>query len=239
MMNEKLISFLNIMSNALAQNLKNISAQIKKTAQQVNRAPTEVCLLVVTKTISAEQIQKILDLGITNLGENRVQEADGKFPLLRGNFTKHLIGHLQTNKAKMAAEIFDIIHSIDSIRIALALEKACAELDKILRVFIEVNLSGETTKFGVHANFKNDKNLQELISEIKKMPHLKLVGLMTVPPPVSTQEENRPFFRELKKLANKFQLSELSMGMSGDYSIAIEEGATIVRLGSAIFGERR
>ena len=223
------------MNQSIQKNILNISKKINQAAVRAGRNPAEVTLLAVTKTVAATAINQALKKGITHLGENRVTEARDKFPLLDQSkkITKHLIGHLQKNKAKKAVELFDVFQALDSSKLAKKLEQECLLKRKTLKVMIQLNLSQEKTKFGIF-----EKYLAGFINEMKNYPHLKLTGLMTIPPLVQNPNNNRVYFKKLKTWADKYNLPQLSMGMSQDYEIAVEEGATIVRIGSSIFGDR-
>ena len=177
--------------------------------------------------------------GVRDIGENRVQEAEEKLKVLeRDGVTKHLIGHLQTNKAKQAVKLFDVIHSVDSDHLALAIDKAAKSIGKVQNILIQVNLANEDTKFGV-----SRENLQSLIEKVETLENLRLKGLMLIAPNYADVEKCRPLFRSMRKIFDELKKNRqgfdmLSMGMSHDYKIAVEEGANIVRVGTAIFGER-
>jgi PLP dependent protein len=228
----------------LLERIKNVYRKISSAAIRSGRDPFAVSLVAVTKTVPVERIKAAVDLGLRVLGENRVQEAQGKIsdPMLQGsdyNIEWHMIGHLQKNKAKTAVELFELIHSLDSVDLAKSLQKHAEKAAKIQRVLIEVKLSSEESKHGVAR-----ENLMELIAAATGMKNLKLEGLMTIPPFFDKPEKARPYFRELRELRDKaekegYKLPELSMGMTGDYEAAILEGATMVRIGTGIFGERR
>jgi hypothetical protein len=214
---------------------------------RAGRAPAEVTLVAVSKTVSPIRIRAAMEAGIRVFGENRVQEAETKIAELREVANKyqvewHLIGHLQSNKARRAVELFDAVHSVDSLKLAERLDRLAEEISKRLPVFIEVNLGGESSKAGVEP-----KAVLSLIEQMSALPALEIKGLMAVPPYLEDAEGVRPFFRRLRELRDEAQrlelageqFCELSMGMSHDFEIAIEEGATFVRLGTAIFGARR
>jgi len=200
-------------------------------------------LVVVSKTHPAEVVREAIVAGVTDLGENRVQEAEGKIPEVGRNVARwHLIGHLQSNKAKRAVDLFDVIHSLESSSLARRLDRLCVEADrKELPVLIQVDLGHEATKTGA-----DESELEELVETIKGCERLRLTGLMTLPPFFDEAERARPYFRRLRELRDNLQsrkvfgdrVGDLSMGMTHDFEIAIEEGATIIRLGTAIFGER-
>jgi pyridoxal phosphate enzyme (YggS family) len=197
--------------------------------------------VVVTKTVGIERIREAVAVGAAVLGENRVQEAKDKIEKLGAVARWDLIGHLQTNKAKYAVKLFDLIHSVDNLDLAAELDKQAAKIGKKQNVLIEVNIAGEASKAGMTL-----KNAPLLVREAAKLEHIAIQGLMTVPPFSENPEDSRPYFRVLKELAESLAkenipnaaMNELSMGMSGDFEVAIEEGATMVRVGTAIFGER-
>lgn len=196
--------------------------------------PHEVTLVAVTKSVSSSVIREAFSCGIRHFGENRIQEAEPKIAQLsdlKQHLTWHLVGHLQSNKAKKAVELFDIIHSVDSVRLADILNRRAK---RVIPVLLQVNVAGEITKGG----FSTD-SVESALIEIRKLPNLEVIGLMTIAPLVSNPEEVRPIFRKLRQLRDKLELRHLSMGMSDDFEVAIEEGATIIRIGRAIFGERR
>jgi pyridoxal phosphate enzyme (YggS family) len=201
-----------------------------------------VKLLAVSKTVSADRILAAIKAGATDLGENYVQEAREKIEILRGERVRwHFIGHLQSNKAKYAVKLFDLIHSVDSLKLAAELNKRAGAIEKVQKILIQINISGEATKSGIDKNGAID-----LVRQIAPLENLAICGLMTMPPFFNAPETVRPYFRALKELRDligneaipNVQLAELSMGMTGDFQAAIEEGATIVRIGTAIFGER-
>lgn len=252
-------------------NLEQVKEKIRRSAIKIGTDPDKITLVCVTKGIDIDRIKEAVSLGITDIGENRVQEAKVKFSLLTHNsvpneaiqkeFTSgsrsakeevitfgklvthnklnwHLIGHLQKNKARDAVKIFDLIHSVDSLSLAEEINKEAEKINKIQEVLIQVNTSNEATKFGI-----NSEGALSLVKEILKLPNLKLKGLMTIAPLVDNPENVRPYFKALRELRDKiydlritdYELPNLSMGMSQDYQIAIEEGATMVRIGTAIF----
>lgn len=223
----------------LAENLEQIKTRIAAACQRAGRDSSSVTLMAVTKTHPPETVQAAAELGIVFVGENKVQEAKAKIPLCPGKLRWHFIGHLQSNKARDAVELFEMIQSVDSLALALELNKRCEQAGKRLPILLEVNLAGEASKFG----YAPDRLLAEL-NELNALPRLEIHGLMTVPPWRPVAEQVRPFFREARELTRRCEeilgapLPQLSMGMSGDYEVAIEEGATIVRIGTALFGER-
>lgn len=214
----------------IEQNLKDVKKRIAKSALRVYRHPEDIKLIAVTKTFPVDIINKAIDLGINSIGETKVQEAKKKFEEIGRKVEWHMVGHLQSNKAKDAVKIFDIIHSIDRMKIAKKVSDECLKLNKKMPVLVEVNLTED--KFGV-----KPEDTVEFVNEIKKLEGIKVEGLMTIAPFVEP-EETRPYFKKLKELALKCNLKELSMGMSNDFQVAIEEGATMVRIGTAIFGPR-
>lgn len=195
-------------------------------------------LVAVSKTVPVDILREGLAAGITILGENRVQEARDKIAALPGQATWHLVGHLQTNKAKLAVQLFERIHSLDSLRLAEALDRQAQQAGKVARCLVEVNLGGEESKSGT-----TEEAVRPLLEAAGRLAHLRIEGLMTIPPFLLDPEQVRPFFRRLHNLRDKlegegFHLPELSMGMTHDFEVAIEEGATLVRIGTAIFGPR-
>jgi PLP dependent protein len=222
----------------IAQRLAEIQQRIAAACTRAGRAPTEVTLVAVSKTVEAARIRAAIAAGVRVLGENRVQEAQTKLAELRKlsgeqQVQWQLIGHLQSNKARRAVELFDAIHSVDSLKLAEKLNQAAAELGKRLPVLLEVNLGGEASKAGAEA-----AAVLPLCEAVSKLAQLELQGLMTVPPFLADPEEVRPYFRQLRELRDEAGLRELSMGMSHDFEVAIEEGATFVRIGTALFGAR-
>ena len=220
------------MSNDVRANLERVRERIAGAAERSGRRPGDVLLIGVSKTVEVERIRQAVDAGLTALGENRVQEAKGKVAVLGRPAPWHLIGHLQTNKVKDALSIFDVIHSLDRIELARECERRARAADRIVAVLIEVNLGGEAAKSGIAPDRVGD-----LLDAVTGMAHLRVRGLMTIPP-LGAPEEAREWFRALRKLAERHGLRELSMGMSADFEVAIEEGATMVRVGTAIFGAR-
>lgn len=227
----------------LGQRLEYVRQRIAAAALRSDRRPEEITLVAVSKTHSAETIQQAIAAGATDLGENRVQEAEAKIPLVGRKAARwHLIGHLQSNKARRAVELFDVIHSLDSAALVRRLDRMCAEVGReVLPVLIQVDLGKEATKSGTA-----ETEVPRIIEAIKQTQTLRLQGLMTLPPYFDDASLARPFFRRLRELRDELntqdafgdQSGELSMGMTHDFEIAIEEGATIVRVGTAIFGER-
>ena len=227
----------------LAVRLAGIRAQIEAAAQKAGRAANEVTLVAISKTHPASAVRTLIDLGATDIGENRVQEAEQKIPGIGHDRARwHLVGHLQANKARRAINLFDVIHSLDSVDLARRLDRVCIEEQKdSLPVLIQVDLGHEETKSGI-----DESELNHLVASLGPLTRLKLIGLMTLPPFFDNPEQSRPFFRRLRELKDELaargafgeRKGELSMGMTHDFAIAIEEGATMVRIGTAIFGER-
>lgn len=225
----------------LKYNLRAINEKIEQSARKVSRNTAEITLVAVTKTVSSEKIQAVVDAGIRVIGENRVQEAITKYLDIGNRVEWHLIGHLQTNKVKKAVEIFSMIHSLDSIHLAQEIDKRLKSINKIMPVLIEVNTSGEQTKFGIEPG-----QLFGLIEDILNLPNIKVTGLMTIGPglAIEDKEKSRPCFRMLYELRQKVEhefgitIPNLSMGMSSDFEIGIEEGSNMIRIGTAIFGSR-
>jgi pyridoxal phosphate enzyme (YggS family) len=220
----------------LQKNLAEIYERIKKAASKVRRNPDEIKLIAVSKTHPGAVINEAIKAGAIDFGENKVQEAEGKINEIgREKVCWHLIGNLQSNKARKAVRLFDIIHTLDSVELALRLERICQEEERPeLPVLIQLDLAGEATKSGI-----SEKDLPDLIETLQTCEHLNWRGLMILPPYFEDAELVRPYFRRLREIRDRVLLNgELSMGMSHDFEIAIEEGATMVRVGTAIFGER-
>jgi pyridoxal phosphate enzyme (YggS family) len=230
-------------AEALKIRLEQVRSRIEAAANRSHRDPKDITLVAVSKTHPADIVFQARTLGLTDFGENRVQEAETKIATLnQPNIRWHLIGHLQTNKVRRAVRIFDMIHSLDSAELAQRLEKNCSELGREqLAVLIQVDFAGESTKSGIAVDA-----LPELLKVMKDCSHLSLQGLMVLPPFFEEPETVRPFFRRLRELRDELQTAgqfgaargELSMGMTHDFEVAIEEGATMLRVGTAIFGER-
>lgn len=226
----------------LATNIAAVRASIKEAAERVGRRSEEITLIAVSKTKPVTMVEMAYNIGITNFGENRVQEALPKIAAFRPQGIRwHMIGRLQSNKAHKVVSAFDCVHSVDSLHLAQALNRYTeVERRERLSVLLEVNIAGEQNKAGI-----TESEVPELARQIAQFPYLELQGLMTVAPQVKNPEEVRPFFRALRSLRDRLRnevpdcsWQHLSMGMTDDYWIAIEEGATIVRVGRAIFGER-
>ena len=225
--------------NPIAQNLQDVRAAIAAAAQRSRRDPAAVRLVAVSKTVDLERLRAAVDAGQNLFGENYLQEAREKIAVLGKAVSWHLVGSLQSNKARGAVELFDLIHAVDRLKLAQALDAAAARLGKVQDVLIQVNQAGEATKSGVEP-----EGAPALIQEVARLPHLRILGLMTMPPWFPDPEAARPYFRALRILRDHLRgltglpLTELSMGMSGDFAVAVEEGATLVRVGTAIFGSR-
>lgn len=227
----------------LAARFANVKARIVAAAEQCGRDPSGITLIAISKTHPASVVKELIDLGATDLGENRVQEADTKIPEVGQKGARwHLVGHLQANKARRALGLFDVIHSLDSIDLARRLDRLCVEVGReSLPLLIQVDLGHEETKSGV-----DEKELPQLVETVQQLQHLELIGLMTLPPFFEDPKQARPYFRRLRELRDELAgkgafgecSGELSMGMTNDFAVAIEEGATMVRIGTAIFGER-
>jgi pyridoxal phosphate enzyme (YggS family) len=230
---------------SIAENLAFVRKRIETAARRVGRNPDEIALMAVSKTFPPERIREAYAAGLRLFGENRVQEFGGKVDALSDLHQAewHLIGHLQTNKAAKAVELFLAVDSVDSLRLAQKLNSSAQQLEKKLAVLIEVNVGGESAKSGVALE---SKELAELLAAAPTLEHLEFRGLMTVPPFSDDPQLARPYFRKLRELRNEItarrmsaiSMHVLSMGMSHDFEVAIEEGSTCVRVGTAIFGER-
>jgi pyridoxal phosphate enzyme (YggS family) len=230
-------------AQGLAARFARVQAQIDAAVTSSGRSPEEVRLIAISKTHPASLIKNVIELGATDLGENRVQEAEGKILEVGRDATRwHLVGHLQANKARRALQLFDVIHSLDSIALAQRLDRLCAEIGReSVPLLIQVDLGHEETKSGI-----DEKKLPQLVEAMRQLERVKLIGLMTLPPFFDDPEQARPYFRRLRQLRDELATTgvfgenrgELSMGMTHDFAVAIEEGATMVRIGTAIFGER-
>jgi pyridoxal phosphate enzyme (YggS family) len=227
----------------LSERYEDVSNRIAACARRCNRSANEITLVAISKTHPVETLRSALTLGLQEFGENRVPEAESKILQLGRNAARwHMVGHLQENKARRAVKLFDVIHSLDSSSLARRLDRLCAENGREeLPLLVQVNLAGEETKTGIA-----EDALPELLVAVKESVRLRLVGLMTLPPFFDDAERARPFFRRLRELRDDLHArkyfgeasGELSMGMSHDFEVAIEEGATMLRIGTAIFGER-
>jgi len=234
--------------NDIKRNLQQVKARIRQAAEKNNRDPESVRLVAVSKTVPVETIQGAIGAGVTILGESYIQEARAKISTLSSlpaPISWHFIGHLQSNKARYAVRLFDLIHSVDSCKLAQELNKEAGKIGKIQPILIQVNIAAEKTKSGAAI-----REIRKLVSEIGTLRNLTVKGLMTMPPYFNNPEKARPYFDELRSLRDRIQkninpdrmpnvsMGELSMGMSGDFEVAIAAGATLVRVGTAIFGER-
>lgn len=225
----------------LAKNLQNVERNIVEACKKANRSREEVTLIAVSKTKPVELLQEAYELGVRHFGENKVQELTDKYPQIPCDMNWHMIGHLQRNKVKQVIDKAVLIHSVDSIRLAEAIETEAAKKGIVVNILLEVNVAEEESKFGMSM-----EEVLPAIEQISKLSHVKIKGLMTIAPFVENAEENRPVFALLKKLSvdiaakniDNVDVSILSMGMTNDYQVAIEEGATMVRVGTGIFGER-
>jgi pyridoxal phosphate enzyme (YggS family) len=239
------------MDRRISENIKGIYRAISHAAMRAGREPHDIRLIAVTKNVGADAVIRALEIGLRDFGESRVQEFRCKYEEMNERLGSaaggqkgyeirwHLIGHLQKNKAKVAVEFFDLIHSVDSVQLADLLNRSAEKISKTQKIMIQVKLLDEDSKHGI----AKQKTL-ELLRCIEEMKNLKIEGLMTIPPYFDDPQEVRPYFRELREIRDDaeskgFRLPELSMGMSHDFEIAVEEGSTMVRVGTAIFGERR
>lgn len=225
----------------VAANWERVRQRVAEAARKVGRDPHAVRIIAVSKTKPVELIEQAIRAGATDIGENYVQEAVAKIPRITAPVTWHMIGHLQRNKAARAVELFNVIHTLDSVALGEALARQGEQRGQAVRVLLEVNTGGEATKHGVRA-----EDVEDLLAALADRRWLSIDGLMTIPPPAESAAAARPHFRGLRQLRDQLQrhapanapLRELSMGMSDDFTVAIEEGATLVRIGRAIFGER-
>lgn len=225
----------------LSENLRDVEKRIEEACKRSNRDPKEVTLIAVSKTKPVEMLQEVYDAGARNFGENKVQEIMDKYDHLPQDIHWHMIGHLQRNKVKYIVDKVQMIHSVDSLRLAETIDKEAKKKNVTVPILIEVNVAEEESKFGLSL-----EEVTALAEEISKLSNVRVCGLMTVAPFVEDPEENREVFRSLKKLSvdiaakniNNVTMSVLSMGMTNDFEVAVEEGATMVRVGTAIFGAR-
>ena len=225
----------------LSTNLERVEARVAAACARAGRNRSDVTLIAVSKTKPVPMLEEIYSDGIRDFGENKVQEICAKQPVLPDDIRWHMIGHLQTNKVRQVIDKACMIHSVDSLKLAQVIEKEAAKKDLIVPVLFEVNVAEEESKFGAHT-----EETAAIIQQIALLPHVRVRGLMTIAPFVDDPEENRPVFRRLKELSvdiaekniNNVSMCDLSMGMTGDFEVAIEEGATFVRIGTAIFGAR-
>ena len=225
----------------IKQNIQIVEEKITAAAERAGRKREDVLLLAVSKTKPVEVIREAVACGLTSLGENKVQEIMEKYEPMGDGVHWHLIGHLQTNKVKYIIDKVDMIHSVESLRLAEEINKRAAAKSLVMDVLVEVNMAEEESKFGIQP-----ERVEEFLRQIAPLPHIRVRGLMTVAPFVENPEENRVYFRKMRELLvdmnqkkiDNIYMDVLSMGMTGDYEVAIEEGATIVRVGTGIFGER-
>jgi PLP dependent protein len=229
------------MSETIASRVAEIRERVAEAAGRSGRSPDEVTLCAVSKTFPAESVAEAAEAGIVDVGENKVQEADFKKPLVRAPLKWHLIGHLQSNKARRAVELFDVIQTIDSLKLAERIDRIAGEIGRQPQVYVEVDLAGESTKTGAPV-----EKVAEIVEALDGARNARLAGLMAIPPYFEDPSHVRPYFRRLRELRDRLNdsgkldsaLVGLSMGMSHDFEVAIEEGATLVRVGTAIFGSR-
>jgi hypothetical protein len=227
----------------LIKRLQTVNNRIQTAARACGRNPETIRLVTVSKTVPTERVRQAIQAGVTILGENYVQETRAKFnDLATYPVSWHFIGHLQSNKSKYAVRLFDLIHSVDSLKLARELDKQARKINKIQEILIQVNISAEASKSGVSVN-----DTLRLLKDISRLENLSVKGLMTMPPYFNAPEKVRPYFAALRGLRDRIKhhgvlnvsLNELSMGMTGDFEVAIQEGATLVRIGTAIFGKRQ
>jgi PLP dependent protein len=229
------------MGESISSRVSEIRERVADAAVRCGRSPGDVTLCAVSKTFPAEFVERAAEAGIGDVGENKVQEAETKKPSVHASLTWHLIGHLQSNKARRAVELFDVIQTIDSVKLAERLDRLAGELGRRLEVYVEVDLAGESTKSGVPAD-----GVSAVVETLDRSANVRLAGLMAVPPYFEDPADVRPYFRRLRELRDRLNdsgklgspLVGLSMGMSHDFEVAVEEGATLVRVGTAIFGSR-
>lgn len=225
----------------LLDNFKEVEENIREACERVGRDPDEVTLIAVSKTKPVEMLQEAYDFGTRIFGENKVQEIVEKYEALPKDIHWHMIGHLQRNKVKYIIDKVELIHSVDSVRLAETIEKEAAKKGLTARILLEVNVAEEESKFGLKVD-----EVEDVIEKISEFSHIKVCGLMTIAPFVENPEENRPYFQRLRKLSvdigakkvDNVTMSILSMGMTNDYEVAVEEGATMVRVGTGLFGAR-
>lgn len=229
------------MENLIKENISNVDTHILKACEKVHRNRSDVTLIAVSKTKPIELLQKAYDYGCRDFGENKVQELVQKYEVMPKDIRWHMIGHLQTNKVKYIVDKVALIHSVDSLKLAKEIHKEAKKHDIKVSVLVEVNVAEEESKFGT-----TTQNAVDLVTEISKLSHIQVEGLMTIAPYVVDEEENRQYFVKLRQLSvdinrkniDNVNMNVLSMGMTGDYKVAVEEGATLVRVGTGIFGER-
>ena len=225
---------------SIAENLERVREQIAGAAAKVGRAAGEIELVAIAKTHSADKVREAIEAGQTLFGESRVQEARAKIPELPSNLRWHFVGHLQKNKIRHALPLFEMIHSVDSLGLAQDINRIAEEQGMHPRVLLEVNVAGEGSKFGFES-----ETLRAEMESLLALPRLSILGLMTIPPLSKEAEASRKYFVQLRELRDRLQtefhvdLAQLSMGMTEDFVVAVEEGATLVRVGTAIFGQRK
>jgi pyridoxal phosphate enzyme (YggS family) len=230
--------------NNIRENIDNIRMRVEKAALKAGRKPEEIKIIAVTKNIAPDKIIEAIDAGIVDLGENRVQELQDKINTinaLKKNANWHMIGHLQRNKVKYLIDSVDMIHSLDSIELATETDKRAQKANRIIDVLVQVNIAGEKSKFGIY-----EDRVMDFVKKVSKCKNIKVKGLMTIAPLVQDPEDARFVFKQLRKIfidisrenIDNIDMDYLSMGMSNDFEVAIEEGANIVRIGTAIFGKR-
>ena len=225
----------------IQENLENVKERIQNACRRAGRNPDEVTLIAVSKTKPVEMLREAYEAGVREFGENKPQELRDKYPCLPQDIHWHMIGHLQRNKIKYLIDKVCLIHSVDSLRLAEAIDEEAGKRGRKVSVLAEVNMAGEESKFGV-----TPQEAPSFVEALSRFPHLRVEGLMTIAPFTEHPEENRPYFRNLKKLSVDIQaknidnvcMRHLSMGMTGDFEVAVEEGATMVRVGTGIFGAR-
>lgn len=217
----------------VAGNLARVRERLQRAAERAGRAPEEILVVGVSKLVDAERIRRAVAAGLPALGENRVQEAKEKIERIGRPVPWHFVGHLQTNKVRDAVLLFDLIHSVDRLELARELDRRARAAGKVVDILAQVNVAGEATKGGFAP-----EELKGALEALAPLTGLSVRGLMTIPPPVEEAEQARGWFRRLRELRDEAGLAHLSMGMSGDFEVAVEEGATIVRIGTAIFGPR-
>lgn len=227
---------------SVEENIRNIWSRIEKAAEKTGRDKEDIKLVAVTKTVEVERIKEAINCGIKIIGENRVQETESKFVQITEKVEKHLVGHLQTNKAKKAVELFDFIQSVDSQHIAQEISRRASQMGKVMEVLVEINTSGEKSKFGI-----DPEQALSLVKSISNLEGIKIKGLMTIGLFSDNPEDTRPCFLKLKAIFDQLksenipniEMRYLSIGMTNDFEIAIQEGSNMVRIGTGIFGPRR
>ncbi len=227
---------------SVEENINDIWSRIEESAEKAGKSKEDIKLVAVTKTVEVERIKEAISCGIRIIGENKVQEAESKFDQITEKVQKHLVGHLQTNKAKKALELFDFIQSIDSLRIAQEISRRASQMGKVMEVLVEINTSGEEAKFGIDPH-----QALSFIRSISTLEGIRIKGLMTIGLFSDNPEDTRPCFKRLKAIFHQLkeegipnvEMTYLSMGMTNDFEVAIQEGSNMVRIGTAIFGPRR